>query len=43
MGISVAAVKARVFHGRKLLRKTLRPFQNAPKKETPAFGNLKAA
>jgi len=43
MGISVAAVKARVFHGRKLLRKTLRPFQNALKKETPAFGNLKAA
>jgi RNA polymerase sigma-70 factor, ECF subfamily len=43
MGISVAAVKARVFHGRKRLRKTLRPFQNALKGETPTFGNLKAA
>jgi RNA polymerase sigma-70 factor (ECF subfamily) len=43
MGISVAAVKARIFHGRKRLRKTLRPFQNALKGETPTFGNLKAA
>jgi RNA polymerase sigma-70 factor (ECF subfamily) len=43
MGISVAAVKARVFHGRKLLRNTLRPLQNALKGETPAFGSVKAA
>jgi RNA polymerase sigma-70 factor (ECF subfamily) len=43
MGISVGAVKARVFHGRNRLRKTLRPFQNALKGETPTFGNLKAA
>jgi RNA polymerase sigma-70 factor (ECF subfamily) len=43
MGISVGAVKARVFHGRKHLRKTLRPFQNALKGETPTFSNLKAA
>ena len=43
MGISVAAVKARVFRGRKHLRKTLRPFENALKGETPTFGNLKAA
>jgi RNA polymerase sigma-70 factor, ECF subfamily len=43
MGISVGAVKARVFHGRNRLRKTLRPFQNALKGETPTFSNLKAA
>ena len=43
MGISVAAVKARVFHGRKRLRKTLRPFENVLKGETPTFGHLKAA
>jgi RNA polymerase sigma-70 factor (ECF subfamily) len=43
MGISVAAVKARVFHGRKHLRKTLRPFEKALKGETPTFSNLKAA
>jgi len=43
MGISVAAVKARVFHGRKRLRKTLRPFENVLQGETPTFGHLKAA
>jgi RNA polymerase sigma factor (sigma-70 family) len=43
MGISVAAVKARVFHGRKRLRKTLSPFQNALQEETATFGSLKAA
>jgi RNA polymerase sigma-70 factor (ECF subfamily) len=43
MGISVAAVKARVFHGRKRLRKTLRPSENALKGETRTFGDLKAA
>jgi RNA polymerase sigma-70 factor, ECF subfamily len=43
MGISVAAVKARVFHGRKRLRKTLRPIENVLQGETPTFGHLKAA
>jgi RNA polymerase sigma-70 factor (ECF subfamily) len=43
MGISVAAVKARVFHGRKRFRKTLRPFENVLQGETPTFGHLKAA
>jgi RNA polymerase sigma-70 factor (ECF subfamily) len=43
MGISVAAVKARVFQGRKRLRKTLGTFQNALQGEAPTFGNLKAA
>lgn len=43
MGVSVAAVKARVFHGRKRLRKTLSTFHNTLKRETPSFGRLKAA
>src|SRR4030095_3297446 len=43
MGISVPAVKARVFQGRKRLRKTLGTFPNALPGETPIFGNLKAA
>jgi len=43
MGISVAAVKARVFHGRKRLRKTLRAFENLLQGKTPTFGHLKAA
>jgi RNA polymerase sigma-70 factor, ECF subfamily len=43
MGISVAAVKARIFQGRKRLRKTLGTFQNARQGEAPTFGNLKAA
>lgn len=43
MGVSVSAVKSRVFHGRKRLRKTLSPFQNPFKTETPTFGNRRAA
>jgi RNA polymerase sigma-70 factor (ECF subfamily) len=43
MGISVGAVKARIFQGRKRLRNTLGPFQNALQGEAPTFGNLKAA